>query len=515
MDLTFLQGYDTHRKIYLFAILLIFVSMPLSAFGMSAGQFILVANWLAEGNLRQKWQRFVRNKAAVVLVSLYLIHLAGLLYTTDFDYALKDLRIKLPLLIFPVLFSSIRPFNEKEVRLLLHFYLAAVFAGVIIGFYNLFFTDYSDIREISRFISHIRFSLHIVLGIYFAVYFLTREKSFARRVGYLTLIILFFLFLIALEAATGLIITFILAVFLGIYYSWRSNRLVSGLVILLITAGVLATGFWLKSAYTDYFVAKDSLDIHLKTPAGNNYSHWKKDDIENGYHIYWYINEMELKESWNRRSRLKYSGKDLKGQTLKYTLIRFLNSKGLKKDAAAVNSLDDSEIRAIEQGIANAVYLQHFNPKSRLYKIFMEYSLYKKGANPSGHSLLQRLYFWKHGFNIIMENPFTGVGTGDVNIAFQKEYEKSHTALEPGYRFRAHNQYLTFLITFGIPGLLWFLFVLFYPPIAMKKRNDYFYLVFFITILLSMLTEDTLETQAGATFYAFLNSFFLFLHRKE
>jgi hypothetical protein len=38
----------------------------------------------------------------------------------------------------------------------------------------------------------------------------------------------------------------------------------------------------------------------------------------------------------------------------------------------------------------------------------------------------------------------------------------------------------------------------------------FLYLVFLLTIILSMLTEDTIETQAGVTFFAFFNSFLFF-----
>jgi hypothetical protein len=39
--------------------------------------------------------------------------------------------------------------------------------------------------------------------------------------------------------------------------------------------------------------------------------------------------------------------------------------------------------------------------------------------------------------------------------------------------------------------------------------------VFFIIIFMSMLTEDTLETQAGATFFAFFNALLLFGRRRH
>jgi len=76
---------------------------------------------------------------------------------------------------------------------------------------------------------------------------------------------------------------------------------------------------------------------------------------------------------------------------------------------------------------------------------------------------------------------------------------------------RAHDQYLEITVGFGLVGLAWFLLSIFYPGIKTKKIFTYFYFIFWLIFMLSLFTEDTLETEAGATFYAFFNSFFLFL----
>jgi len=44
----------------------------------------------------------------------------------------------------------------------------------------------------------------------------------------------------------------------------------------------------------------------------------------------------------------------------------------------------------------------------------------------------------------------------------------------------------------------------------LRRMDDYFIVVFLIIAILSMLTEDTIESQAGVTFFAFFYSFFLF-----
>ena len=66
------------------------------------------------------------------------------------------------------------------------------------------------------------------------------------------------------------------------------------------------------------------------------------------------------------------------------------------------------------------------------------------------------------------------------------------------------------MVAFGVIGLLWFLFSMFYPLIADKRNRNYLYMVFLFIVMLSMFTDDTLETQVGATLFAFFNSFLVF-----
>lgn len=73
----------------------------------------------------------------------------------------------------------------------------------------------------------------------------------------------------------------------------------------------------------------------------------------------------------------------------------------------------------------------------------------------------------------------------------------------------SHNQYLLVMISIGIFGFIWFMFALLYPGIKTRAFSDYRYLAFLLIILISMLTEDTIETQTGVTFFAFFNSIFL------
>ena len=108
-----------------------------------------------------------------------------------------------------------------------------------------------------------------------------------------------------------------------------------------------------------------------------------------------------------------------------------------------------------------------------------------------------------------------GVGTGDPDMAFKEEYKINGTQLTEKYRLRSHNQLLAIGVAFGMVGMTWFLFALFYPLFQKTNRTDMLYITFFMIAVFSMINEDTLETQAGATFFAFFNALFLFAREKK
>jgi len=206
---------------------------------------------------------------------------------------------------------------------------------------------------------------------------------------------------------------------------------------------------------------------------------------------------------------------DKKNQKLLNTLVRFLTSKGERKDAEGVYNLSDKEVKAIENGVANVIFVDNFGIRGRIYEFLHGYQEYLAEGNPTGSTVMQRFEFWKASIGLIRDNWLTGVGTGDMNEAFHQEYVKMNSKLAPDQRWRSHDQFLSIFIGFGVFGLLWFLFSVFYPPFALGKYHDYFFLVFLIIALLSMIPEDTIESQAGVTFFAFFYSFFLFGRKEE
>ena len=535
---------------YYFAIGLMLASLPFSNYFMSVSQFLLAGTFILHGIKKQevdeyfkkyslpvsivlfipfgltwifksiagKFKEFFRldNSPAWIFASIFLFHLLGLFFTTDFDYAFRDLRIKLPIFIMPLILSTTGLLDRKGFRFLMYVFTAAVFTGTLISTYYLLAGNFADSREISRFISHIRFSLLIDMAIFILAYMTIKKSDIPKWpraiMGIIAIWMVFFLFISAFM--TGLLI-FCITISVLIFYiilvkkGWILKILtVAGVFIIFAIAVIYTMRIWRDVNHVNPI---DLKNLDKATILGNPYWNDLSDhQLENGNYVWIYVATDELREAWNHRSRYDYDGKDKAGQEIRYTLIRFLTSKGYRKDAEGVSKLTDREVSMVEDGIASIVYVQRSNLYVRIYKIFWEYDRYKVSHNASGHSVMQRLEYWKTSLAIIRDNFLTGVGTGDLEIAFQQQYDKSGSLLEKEYRWRSHNQFLAIFATFGIFGFVWFLFGLIFPAARLSKFHDYYYLSFFIIIILSMFTEDTLETQAGVTVFAFFNSFYLF-----
>jgi hypothetical protein len=510
----------SYHKVYHFLLIILAAALPLSVFTTSVVQFLLVLNWIVEGNFAMKWERLKRSRALQVFLLFFLLHAAGIAWSTDMPYGLHDLKIKLPLLVLPFVVVTSDPLSIRELRLVLAAFIGGCIVGSlasILALLGVIQTDMSDYRDASLFISHIRFALMIVLSIFFSAYLLfvrLEGEHRSLRLLYLAALTWLPVFLIILRSLSGIVIILFLMLFLTLFLVQkvqdRTGRLMLTVMIILIPLfAVVYTGNSIKRFYTVEQVEIDELDS--LTVEGNPYLHYpEKRETENGNFVWLYFCPLELEREWNRVSDHDYMGTTENGNLIRFTLIRYLTSKGLRKDAVGVSRLDSTDVAAIERGVANHIYLNRFALYPRIYEVIWEFDRYNMGYSPNDKSLIQRYFYLKAGLSIASENLLYGVGTGDVRQAFNRYYEENNSPLKMERRRRAHNQYLTLLIAFGIPGLLLSLLALIYPVFALKRWGSYMAVVFLLTMALSMLNEDTLENNPGVVLFSLFYALFIF-----
>ncbi|MDF2437553.1 MAG: Lipid core - O-antigen ligase [Bacteroidota bacterium] len=510
-----------HHYIYIFALSLLVIGLPLSKFLLSLSQIILVCNWILEGDLKNKFLSFFKNKAALAASSLLFLHIIGLLYTSDFDYAFKDIRIKVPLLVLPLILSTSDEIALKWKHLIIKLLIAAllistVISSLILG--GVIHKVVADVRYASVFISHVRLALLIAVAVISCIYLIRHPEE--KKFCWLHVLIAcwFLIFLIMIESITGIIA---LSMAGSVLLLWKAscmkNRVLKYSLFLIMGTLFFVTGHFIHSTYKRYATVDhiDPAKLEKFTAKGNPYQHTgiNTGPTENGHYVWIYFCEQELKEEWNKRSKFDYNWRGMRGDVIRFTLARFLTSKNLRKDAEGMSHLSDKEIRAIEKGIANVEYMSKV--KGRISEIIWEIQTYQNTGDANGHSISQRFEFWKAAVSIISRNPVIGVGTGDIQKAFDEEYERRDSPLGKAWRLRSHNQYLSITVAFGFIGLIWFLFSLIYPPLKLNAFSSMLYVSFFTIAAISFLSEDTLETQVGVTFYAFLNAFFLFVMKEN
>lgn len=502
-------GINTHAYLLTFGLCVLAIGVPLNKVVMSVSMMFLALVFLLEGEYKSKLKRLVSNKPFVILACFFLLHIIGLFWTENMSYAWHDIRVKLPLIIIPIIIIAKPPKNEKHLKYILIAFIASTFISSVINFimYNNWIGDrqYDDIRGLSLFGSHIRYGVIVTMSIAILFSFLKNRRF---RWFTILLILWFTFYTFYSQVLSGVITLFAVFSFYSFYLLWKKCKVAAvALVAIIVTTSVFALIWVFKPIQIDM---DDYQNLAHSTVEGNPYKHeFDKITAETGEPTNIYVCEKELQRDWPKYSVLPLDSLDLVGQPLKKTLIRYLSSKQLKKDAAGLKQLSKAEVHKIEMGQAS-VY--HTGIMARVYGIKHQLNNIN---SPNNHSILERLEYWKVGVSIIKKNWVTGVGTGDIQDAFNNEYENLNSLLVEENRHRTHNMFLTVFITFGIGGLLLFCWLIF-NFLSFTIKNQYLVGLFFILIsIVSFIPEDSLETQTGVTFFALFYGLYSVTYRDK
>ena len=119
----------------------------------------------------------------------------------------------------------------------------------------------------------------------------------------------------------------------------------------------------------------------------------------------------------------------------------------------------------------------------------------------------QRILIWQSSITIIKKHFLIGVGAGDVKDSLMEEYSKKGYKDIIAKNLNAHNQFLQTFIATGVVGFIILFSLFIFPLINSFKRKNFMFFSFLIIVMLNLLTESMLETQAGVIFFAFFNTY--------
>lgn len=153
-------------------------------------------------------------------------------------------------------------------------------------------------------------------------------------------------------------------------------------------------------------------------------------------------------------------------------------------------------------GIAVMPYLAYKYVPSVQTKVNLtkhNWDMYQQG-HIGEYSDTRRLLSYKIAWDVVQKSPWFGVGIGDLNDEQAKHYKEEYPDQQVMY---PHNFFLMLYAATGILGLVFFLGCFFFPLFYHQNYKNLFFLLFYTTIFLSFMTENTLLSAIGVGIYSF------------
>jgi len=148
-----------------------------------------------------------------------------------------------------------------------------------------------------------------------------------------------------------------------------------------------------------------------------------------------------------------------------------------------------------------SIFIIAINPRYQVFfKNFVAQLTNKKTEQVASGTA--RLLYWERSFEIIQNNFWTGVGTGDVNDMMVNKKNQSLDSLH-----NIHNEYIETFVRLGIFGEITFLMIFFLLIINATKNKNYFLISILLIVYINFFFESMLDRVTGV----FLTGVFLSL----
>ncbi|MCX6251906.1 MAG: O-antigen ligase family protein [Bacteroidetes bacterium] len=202
----------------------------------------LFLNWLIEGEYSKTFPLIFKERTRFLMFSfsfLYLLYLAGLIHTNNFQYAREDLEIKVSILLFPLIFatSDFPLLSKKETGIILRVFAAGCIAGSLIlvgrAFYSSVFIHQAGAFYYTSLSWNFHpgyYSMYITFAMSNILYFLLIRQSvkgFPKVTAHILILLFFTLMIVLLSSKAGLliwlcVIGFYAVILLFKYKRWRT-----------------------------------------------------------------------------------------------------------------------------------------------------------------------------------------------------------------------------------------------------------------------------------------------------
>jgi len=267
-------GSEKFVKIGNALLMLIAFVLPLNKKVIPLLIILFVISWILSGNLKERTKNITRPKFLLLFISFYLLHVIGMLYTSNTGFGMFDLEIKLSFLLFPLVLATFPTLSRNAMNHLMLSLIGGCFVACIanlwIGYGR--YVESGDINdmlygELSHFHHPTYFSMYLGLAIVMILNSLLNPEKYATRVPKWILAVLvpfFILMIVILMAKAGVFMVALIILAAIVYMIFTRRYMYVFLLSAFAVLGVSTALYFIPDAFkrieSTWVVATQSIE---------------------------------------------------------------------------------------------------------------------------------------------------------------------------------------------------------------------------------------------------------------
>jgi O-antigen ligase len=250
-----------HQFIAIFACFMVILGLFWARAIFATGIIVLLCNTLVNKNILQHVQSLKTHKVFISIFAIFIVYLISGLWSTDLHYFAHKIQLHLPFLAIPIGMLSFDYLGKRELKWIFYAFIIGCLGGAIWSSIQYFANKemYDAGYGISQVIptpfkkDHIRFSIAVVMGIWFAYFCYLNETN--KFIKYCTIIsgILLIIYLHILSVKTGLLSFYILVFFFILFTIFNEKKWKLGLLLFVVFITIPFIAFNTSSTFKHKF----------------------------------------------------------------------------------------------------------------------------------------------------------------------------------------------------------------------------------------------------------------------
>ena len=238
-----------HETIHQSLLMLFCFLLPLNPRVSVLAIIFIAVNWLLSGRIYFNFKSFL-SPIPILFLSFYVLHIIGLMYTSNWTEGLQRVETKLPLLIFPLILFSFPIKSKKGISSILKSYVVGCLIASIYCFVNGFLKymetgeNWMAYKKLGSFLGFhpTYFSMYLSFTSFVILYFLAEKiktHSFKYKIGSGILAGWFFIIIILLSSRMTILGTVLILGFSFLTWMYFQKKLFQGIGISLLAIVLL------------------------------------------------------------------------------------------------------------------------------------------------------------------------------------------------------------------------------------------------------------------------------------